>query len=1200
MVSTRGGARTSTGDAATTLNKRPARKLATATVKLLACQTTRARKAVPRTSSADHHEEDEIDELAAPAPPSVKATRRGRPAAVASDKPADKSDTKQTTKPGATTNTTAKKATLSAATRTSKVGRSERQTVKYTQSHAVPELKGAQSRATRPTRATAGKEKAAPLSPRKITQVLKAKVGATNFHGKKPAGPPGPAARVRSIPEKRNVSDENANALGPSSSIDDEGRPSRAPKRRKVRADVAADDVDADPRSTKATPSPDSIPPLVDAAGVLLRDFGPMKAEDDLCAPNTPMKRSDLQYYTNYHATEATPVARVDVPFKTPIRRFKVLGTLQGTPQTQRPYYKPKVSLSEVGPMTVARARDIAIASPRLQPLPCLPPGRISEFMQHQLELPRQCTNGHRPERENSHMSLLVGASTRYATLQHEQDSTSAAESLSAPEMDDIDPDEATYNEHSISQHNVYLPMELSMTIAASGSPSAITCPSSSVDDENFVDQPEINDWENVPESVTTPFGYDDDLTLPKAPPQPEPAERLINPSDSRSGVGDKSDATSMTRPAVLRSAEVRTVCTTNLPELRQIGVSTCDSPEQAANMSNSLEAASITPPREEVCKPDTDAVLPRNPRIEEDSEDDATFDGHQTFVCDEADKSWAVATTPLKIVTAEAVEEEDAKMEGDITLMIEEPACSSDSNHSPIRLVTAEEVLDEDQDAVEGEITLLLEEPRYPGMITCSPIEFVTMEDIPDNRDTIEGDVTLAISSPLPQQLANAASVKESGKREDTCLEQEDDDISWSVETMRSFRRAPPIQERTAEQVPTDDNVTEKSLGLPTELNDDDLDNSSTNSPSPDPYHPSQIGNEPLSQGTPSVLTYQNSHEHLPAEAPSRRVAADAYSWKRRSLHGKAAMDQTMAATPTRALSSRQMLSEDAEAVNSAAVGDNSRTPARQFSGKRPATAQKPVSLRKIALQATSTPMKRTFKASGDTPGDVTMTPHPSAPLRGVVALVDVYTHDGACVSQSFAMLLRRLGAKTTKTFSDSVTHVVFKEGNPRLIQALTTYNMKAAKEVAGKEIYCVNSRWVNDCNAHGRRVPECDEGYIFEVDEYTRSTRRRRKSMEPTSLLKTNGGDIIRDRRTPSGRLSNRRVGMKNMLDRAGHLSTIDTGDEENSEDSQEPATPTYLKEPNSLIQHTMPAKRVHMLNLGAKADTQRRLTFADGLSL
>ncbi|KAM3415423.1 hypothetical protein BST61_g8948 [Cercospora zeina] len=820
---------------------------------------------------------------------------------------------------------------------------------------------------------------------------------------------------------------------------------------------------------------------------------------------------------------------------------------------------------------------------PKLQPLPYLSPRRICAAMQDQPELAQHATNCHKRKREDNNISPLVDASMLCATSQHEQASTSAAGPSSPSQIDVIDLDEAMRTEeYSISLHDIYLPMEPSKIIATSGIPSTITYTSSIVDDENLIDRPETIDWDNVRDDLTTPFEHDHDLILSQALPQPEPTERLIIPSDSRSGMAGDSDTSSMAQRAVLRSAQIGTAYTADLHESRKSAVTDCDPLEQTVNISDFLEATSITPLHEEVCKPNTGTVCSRSPAIEEVGEDDATFDGEQTFVCNEADTHWAVATTPFKIVTAEDVEEEDARMEGDNTLMIEEPECSPDTDHSPIRLVMAEEIPNEDQDAVEGEFTLSLEEPCSPGTITRSPIKLATLEDFPEDYESIGGDVTLALSSLLPQQPENAASIDKSGEDRDASRVHDEVDPLCYAELTASSRLMAMPPEKTAEQVPTNDNATEQSRDFSIEPNNDDLEDSSTNESSP--YYPWQVGIE--------------SH----FQAPEQGVAVDASSLKRKSLHHEADMAHTMAATSKRALSSRsrQMSSASAEAVESVAEEIRLHTPARSTLSKRPATAQKPIALRKIALQATTTPMQRTFKESTETPGGMAMTPHPSAPLRGVLALVDVYTHDGACVSQSFATLLRRLGAKTTKTFNDNVTHVVFKEGNQKLIQALTTYNMQVANEGTGKEIYCVNSRWVNDCDAQGRRVPEADEEYVVDVDEYPRSTKRRRKSMEPSSLSKTSGGDIIRDRRTSNGRLSIGRMGLRIMSDGAGILSMIDTGDKENSEDGSEPATPAYLKEPNSLIQQTVPANRVRKLKLGAKADTQRRLTFVNGVKL
>lgn len=82
-------------------------------------------------------------------------------------------------------------------------------------------------------------------------------------------------------------------------------------------------------------------------------------------------------------------------------------------------------------------------------------------------------------------------------------------------------------------------------------------------------------------------------------------------------------------------------------------------------------------------------------------------------------------------------------------------------------------------------------------------------------------------------------------------------------------------------------------------------------------------------------------------------------------------------------------------------------RSPAHA-SPRRPATSQKPVNLRKVALKSSApggshTPIKTPLKAAAMTPSQVPMTPHPGAPLRGVLALVEVFTLDGASASAPF-----------------------------------------------------------------------------------------------------------------------------------------------------------------------------------------------------
>ncbi|KAF2863301.1 hypothetical protein K470DRAFT_194055, partial [Piedraia hortae CBS 480.64] len=102
---------------------------------------------------------------------------------------------------------------------------------------------------------------------------------------------------------------------------------------------------------------------------------------------------------------------------------------------------------------------------------------------------------------------------------------------------------------------------------------------------------------------------------------------------------------------------------------------------------------------------------------------------------------------------------------------------------------------------------------------------------------------------------------------------------------------------------------------------------------------------------------------------------------------------------------------------------------------------------------------------------------------------LVSVYTLDGSNASDAYVTLLHRLGARTVKTLTERTTHVVFKDGPPSLLSKIKN---------AGREVYCVNARWVLECEERGVRVDE--GGYRVEVESQSIvGKKRRRKSMEP-----------------------------------------------------------------------------------------------------
>ncbi|KAK0938310.1 hypothetical protein LTR29_010067 [Friedmanniomyces endolithicus] len=282
------------------------------------------------------------------------------------------------------------------------------------------------------------------------------------------------------------------------------------------------------------------------------------------------------------------------------------------------------------------------------------------------------------------------------------------------------------------------------------------------------------------------------------------------------------------------------------------------------------------------------------------------------------------------------------------------------------------------------------------------------------------------------------------------------------------------------------------------------------------------------------------------------------------------------------------------------------SRTPAKHAS-----TIQKHGSLRKIALKNTPpmpshTPIRTPLKPPATTPSQAPMTPHPAAPLRAVVAMVEIYTLEGASASTPFIALLRRLGAKTTKIWSESVTHVVFKDGSPTTLQRVRVHNKEVEATGKGVRVHCVNSRWVSDCDAEGRRVKEESEVYVVDVAEVPRAGRRRRKSMEPAALVNL-GGNVVRGRKGSGGRSSLGWTSMK-FVDTpetkevdvsVGSTPAVDQADKENAGDeASSPVTPAYLAAPETLVQQTAPINRMRKLGSKTKdAAKLRRLTFFNG---
>ncbi|KAI8376434.1 uncharacterized protein BYT42DRAFT_615172 [Radiomyces spectabilis] len=125
-----------------------------------------------------------------------------------------------------------------------------------------------------------------------------------------------------------------------------------------------------------------------------------------------------------------------------------------------------------------------------------------------------------------------------------------------------------------------------------------------------------------------------------------------------------------------------------------------------------------------------------------------------------------------------------------------------------------------------------------------------------------------------------------------------------------------------------------------------------------------------------------------------------------------------------------------------------------------------------------------------------------PTQILKGVVACLDIRTEDGDDVSQNFERALQSMGAKTRRTFSDAVTHLVYKNGSSTTLQ-----------KALSKNVYIVNLLWITRCKTEKRRLDEKDF-FIERPQGLALTGKKRRKSMEPSRLralaAESNGSDI------------------------------------------------------------------------------------------
>eukprot|EP00730_Choanoeca_flexa_P007812 TRINITY_DN12396_c0_g5_i2.p1 TRINITY_DN12396_c0_g5~~TRINITY_DN12396_c0_g5_i2.p1 ORF type:complete len:581 (+),score=69.43 TRINITY_DN12396_c0_g5_i2:113-1855(+) len=136
----------------------------------------------------------------------------------------------------------------------------------------------------------------------------------------------------------------------------------------------------------------------------------------------------------------------------------------------------------------------------------------------------------------------------------------------------------------------------------------------------------------------------------------------------------------------------------------------------------------------------------------------------------------------------------------------------------------------------------------------------------------------------------------------------------------------------------------------------------------------------------------------------------------------------------------------------------------------------------------------------------DAMQPPAPVQPLSDVVAFVEI-RNDGVDAADPFSSVLRSLGAKIRKSFSQSCTHLIFKDGRSSILKRAQT----------AKACSVVKASWVEACQQNAAHVPE-DE-YIYD-GLHTPQARPRSRDMRPS--LSGSSGRKQRSKARPMARPS------------------------------------------------------------------------------
>ncbi|KAK4555115.1 hypothetical protein LTR86_007881 [Recurvomyces mirabilis] len=1084
-----------------------------------------------------------------------------------------------------------------------------------------------QSRPTRRTRAT--EPKAQRLSPKKITQVAKPrtrKTGTKNSTSKPQAT--STVVRGTRATRARTVSDENAEVpdLSHQAESEDEimvvsstpvkrSSPVKASPRKRA-------DSEASMSSRATTPSASPVPNFdkIEDENEYTASHNDHDSDieqgedahivsdhsdDELCGPKTPMKRSSPGAGAHYRASirKVAQSSIEETQNHTPATRISAHTGHTKTPKTQLPYKNTTVPESTERPLTVGRGTRRGIVF-RNVPEVDVQPREITSAASHDAF-----------ERVSDDEADCTTESQHEAALEPEQHIPAIWDGISADESE-VEP-EFTLDDSM--QHNVY---DLEETIVVSDGPEfdvphqdeetpVQDAPSQDLETDTEREEvdpapqsttPETLIWDNIRQDITIPIDFDSHLmglTLAPSANATDVIDEAVDENDI-SDVSVTGDAPFPANASISDDTHDDSLLSNEgLESATQDGTINLNDFIDVAALAEQTQALNI-PAQQMECA------------VEED-EDDATVLINET-TADGRVPGTAIPHYALPTASFDARRKSMPAVSFHTPLKLGVRPTTSDGASMPRMpmifnrpwAATPMTARQADCDNERGDLTgqdqtatpsrrreSIFLKSDYASIqehakTTAGPKRYQTpMPQIKNTSTTAKRASANTItprastSTPRPAMIEHAAP--------STPQVEDDSEISFAVET--------PVPKTPAERYPL---LSQKS---------GPLDHAQTVAPparfqtplQQSAKRPATVSRISAKAVTPNLqaphLQRQNMNEET-TKTPKAAASPVASAAAPTPTHG-----ERFPKLPT-----RNNYNEYAKTVSAPRFSTPAKSPL-----KRPSTVQKQGSLRKVAVansasMGTRTPVMTPLKPPAMTPGQIPMTPHPSAPLNAVVAMVEVYTLEGASASAPFIALLHRLGAKTTKVWNERITHVVFKDGSPTTLQRVRLHNKGVDESGTGSTIYCVNSRWVTDCDTEGKRVEESDEAYVVDVTEVPRGGQRRRKSMEPSALINL-GGNIVRDRKGSIGRSSLGRTPLK--FDSPAKQPEMDvtavttppaeahtSSDKENKEEPSSPATPAYLAAPDKLIQQTAPINRMRKLGSKTKeANKLRRLTYFNG---